>query len=329
MIKRLEITNFKSIRHLILECRRVNLLIGEPNTGKSNILEALGIFSSPYGRLENFVRFKSLSDLFHDENLNENIEITADNRNLEIKFEDLKFKGECYEGERSLFSFEYSYEGGISFSHSEKDSPFKFYRFAVLREFPRREAGLLLPPSGENLLSVLMSSKDLRKMVADIFKRYKLRVVLKPQENRIEVQKEVDDIIISYPYFLVSDTLQRVIFHLVAVEINSDSIISFEEPEAHAFPYYTKFLAERIAMDSDNQYFITTHNPYFLLSVLEKAPRDEIAIFVTYLEGYETKVKPLSDEDKREILESEMDAFFNIDRFIEDEEVREDDMCGV
>jgi len=322
MIKRLEIINFKSIKRLSLDCKRINLLIGEPNTGKSNILEALGIFSSTYGRLENFVRFKSLSDLFYDENVDESIRITADDRILEIRFEDLKFKGRCYEGERSLFSFEYSYEGGISFSRSERDTPFKFYRFAVLREFPGRETGFLLPPSGENLLAVLMSSRELRKMVADIFRRYKLRVVLKPQESKIEVQKEIDDVIISYPYFLVSDTLQRVIFHLVAVEIDKDSIISFEEPEAHAFPYYTKFLAERIAMDRDNQYFITTHNPYFLLSILEKAPKEDVTVFVTYLDGYETRVRPLDDEDKREILESEMDAFFNIDRFLEGGEIR-------
>jgi AAA15 family ATPase/GTPase len=39
----LEISNFKLIKHLGLDCKRINLFIGEPNTGKSNILEALGI----------------------------------------------------------------------------------------------------------------------------------------------------------------------------------------------------------------------------------------------------------------------------------------------
>ena len=42
MFDHLEIKNFKSVEHLELSCRRVNVLIGEPNTGKSNILEALG-----------------------------------------------------------------------------------------------------------------------------------------------------------------------------------------------------------------------------------------------------------------------------------------------
>jgi AAA15 family ATPase/GTPase len=36
-IKNLEIKNFKSVKHLKLDCKRINLFIGEPNTGKSNI----------------------------------------------------------------------------------------------------------------------------------------------------------------------------------------------------------------------------------------------------------------------------------------------------
>lgn len=54
MIKNLEVINFKSIKNLKLDCKRVNVFIGEPNTGKSNILESLGIFSSQYAPLKNF-----------------------------------------------------------------------------------------------------------------------------------------------------------------------------------------------------------------------------------------------------------------------------------
>jgi hypothetical protein len=45
-IETIEIKNFKSIRHQRIEgCRRINVFIGYPNTGKSNILEALSVFS--------------------------------------------------------------------------------------------------------------------------------------------------------------------------------------------------------------------------------------------------------------------------------------------
>jgi len=45
MIKKLTIKRFKSIRDLSISCKRVNLFIGEPDTGKTNILEALNFLS--------------------------------------------------------------------------------------------------------------------------------------------------------------------------------------------------------------------------------------------------------------------------------------------
>jgi hypothetical protein len=45
MIENLSIKNFKSIKYLSIDCKRINLFIGEPNAGKSNILEALGVIS--------------------------------------------------------------------------------------------------------------------------------------------------------------------------------------------------------------------------------------------------------------------------------------------
>ncbi|MDW8041127.1 MAG: AAA family ATPase, partial [Nitrososphaerota archaeon] len=68
MIKNLEIFNFKSVKHLKLECKRINLFIGEPNTGKSNILEVIGLLSYMYygGDVRRFCRFENMTDLFYD-----------------------------------------------------------------------------------------------------------------------------------------------------------------------------------------------------------------------------------------------------------------------
>ena len=80
MFNHLEIRNFKSVEHLELGCRRVNVLIGEPNTGKSNILEALGLISyvghsSNPNSLRGFVRCEDTSSLFYDGDLNRELEI--------------------------------------------------------------------------------------------------------------------------------------------------------------------------------------------------------------------------------------------------------------
>lgn len=42
MIETLSIERFKSIKSLAIPCRKVNVFIGAPDTGKTNILEALG-----------------------------------------------------------------------------------------------------------------------------------------------------------------------------------------------------------------------------------------------------------------------------------------------
>lgn len=332
MIKNLEIKNFKSIKNLNLECKRINVFIGKPNTGKSNILEALGILS--FGRfciigadLKEFVRFEYMNNLFYNENLEDSITIKVDDKILEINFdfEKEEFWGRCREDVvpkpvpvPTFFSFDYNYEGKGSASCSGFEKlPFKFYRFSIKKTFPRKEVAFLLPPSGDNLLAILRSHKELRKLVKEIFDEYGLKLKLKPQDNKIEVDKDIEDIIISHPYPLVSDTLQRLIFHLAAIETNKDSVIVFEEPEAHAFPYYTKYLAERIALDdNNNQYFISTHNPYFLLPIIEKTPKDQVGIFITYFEDYQTRVKSLSEEDIKEIMDMEIDVFFNIERFL-------------
>ena len=120
-----------------------------------------------------------------------------------------------------------------------------------------------------------------------------------------------------YPYTTVSDTLQRLIFFISAIKSNKNSIISFEEPEAHAFPYYTKYLAEIISRDKSNQYFISTHNPYILLTLLEKTPIEDIKVFITYFEEYQTKIKELSEKKLEEILEYDLDVLFNIEEILE------------
>ncbi|HAV42638.1 TPA: ATPase [bacterium] len=311
MIKDLVIKNFKTIKDLELNCKRVNIFIGRPNAGKSNILESIGIFSLPYGELKDFIRFENMIDLFYDQILDEKIEIGADDKCVEVRFEDGQFVGS---GREVSFQFSYNGEGAVSYS---ADSPFKFYRFKVIERFAGREANFLRPPRGENLLMMLLTNKDLKRTVADIFSEFGLKVILKPQEYKIELQKEVEGVGISYPYSLVSDTLQRVVFHLLAIETNKDSILIFEEPEAHSFPYYTKFLSERIALDKTNQYFISTHNPYLLLPLLGKAEKDEVNVFVTYFKEYQTKVKPLAEEKIQKILDLDIDLFFNLDRFLE------------
>lgn len=50
MLDRLKIRNFKSIAGADLEFGRVNILVGANGSGKSNLLEAIGLYSACLGR---------------------------------------------------------------------------------------------------------------------------------------------------------------------------------------------------------------------------------------------------------------------------------------
>ena len=194
----------------------------------------------------------------------------------------------------------------------------KFYRFTPTSTFPERGGSFLLPPSGANLLALLLQNRDLRVDANRPFLSRGLRLGLRPQENKIEVLKDFDDVIVSHPYHLASDTFQRLVFYMAALHTNSDSVLVFEEPEAHAFPYYTKYLAERIALDErGNQFFISTHNPYFLLPILEKTQSDDIAVFITYYDNNRTQIRQMSPDDLERISD-DIDVFSNIQMFLED-----------
>jgi len=323
MIKKLSVENFKSIKKLDIECGRINVFVGEPNSGKSNILESLAFFSfleSPErGTLKDFkdfVRLESMSDLFYDRTLDEEVTLKADEINIRVKFENgifiCSYKGEV------IGNFDDTGQHNWGFPAVPELQFFKYYTFKIMEKFSSKLSNFLLSPYGENLPAILLTRKDLKQLSNKIFKKFGFRLMINPTENKIDIIKEQEEnIFIAYPYHLTSDTLQRVIFYLAAIKSNANSTLIFEEPEAKTFPYYTKYLAETIALDEKNQYFISTHNPYMLLSVLEKAKKGELNVFLVYFEDYRTKVRKLSDKEITEVMDEGIDLFLNLEMFIE------------
>lgn len=322
MITKLSVSNFKSVRQLNIECKKVNLFIGEPNTGKSNILEALGLLSwsaRPKQNLDDYVRFQTTQNLFYDQLLDKEIEVSLTGHHsaeLYLRFENEKFKLRL---ERTILKSIASldYQGVFSGGVNTFAAFIKFFRFKNQSKSLDVTPGELKPPDGSNLFSVVFGSESLRETMKEFFQKYGLRLVLKPQEKLIELQKQKDDLVFSYPYTLQSDTLRRIIFYTVAIASNKDSVLVFEEPESNAFPYYTKYHGERIALDKTNQFFIATHNPYLLSAIIEKSNKEDVQVFITYFKDFQTLVKPLTPDQLSELMEA--DPFFNMDNFIEEE----------
>ena len=327
MIGTLDIKGFKSVRELHLDCKRINLFIGEPNTGKSNILEALGFLSwcAHGGLLSEYVRAMQLRDLFCDGLATRGdwaLKVTTSGEGQEIA---LAFH------DRGVYHF-LAKEGPVFYSgNSVPDTRvnpsairlqpqfgfIRFYRFQTLEKYPSDETGFLLPPKGENLVAILRASKEIGKLASEYFEPSGLVLLVKPQEQTIEIQKQAEGVAVGFPYANSSDTLQRMVFYMAAIESNKNATLVFEEPEAHAFPYYTKLLGESISLDENkNQYFIATHNPYLLTAIWEKASADEVAVFATYYRDYETRVKPLTQEDMAWLFEA--DPFLGVRHLVEE-----------
>ncbi len=83
-LEHISIENFKSIKHLQIDnLNRINLFIGRSNVGKSNIIEALSLFSVPYlwentsKKLSNLVRLETEIELFYNCNIKKNVVITT------------------------------------------------------------------------------------------------------------------------------------------------------------------------------------------------------------------------------------------------------------
>jgi len=328
MINTLDIKGFKSVREAHLECKRINLFIGEPNTGKSNILEALGFLSwcARPRSLAPYVRLEELRDLFYDGMAKQGdwaLKLNVDGNEFVVEAWYDRYSDEfCFGPDETSIFYSGKYVPGLAgkplLHPAQTQFDFiRFYRFQTLEKYPSDDTDFLQPPKGENLAALLRASQKIGKLARDYFTPYGLVLVVKPQEQKIEIQKQADGAAVSFPYPLSSDTLQRMVFYMAAIESNKNATLVFEEPEAHAFPYYTKLLGESISLDENkNQYFIATHNPYLLTAIWEKASADEVAVFATYYRDYETRVKLLTQEDMAWLFEA--DPFLGVRHLVEE-----------
>ena len=386
-ITTLRIQNFKSIKDVTMKPRRVNIIIGEPNVGKSNILEALSLLGGMvYEQMEkfmgSFIRYEEPRQLFYDNLVTNTIKIESDkdvallgkgfntplitylltgakfyksdfarrrqesggtrasnniHMNMIDEFKHLVLTPHAKFIEKANPLFAEIDDNGTSWTATDRGvylsssrrhagthiQPYTFSKStAIGNEHSYR---MLQSPYGDNLINVIQAFPELRKEVANLFKPYGLKMQLRMAERKLEVVKDLDGFVYSYPYSSIADTLQRLVFYLAAIESNNDAVLLFEEPEAHSFPSYIMHLAQSIVESRNNQFFIVTHSPYLLTEVLEEMLTDdelkpELAVFAAYYEDYQTKVHQLTDEEMVRARADGLDFFLNLRRFVPETE---------
>ena len=206
-IETIEIKNFKSIRHQKIEgCKRINVFVGPPNVGKSNILEALGLYSvtqqvnSERFPLNSICRYNHYSDLYFDKNLQNRIEIILNEEhtlsfskknNSTSEFEIfIQTKGIL---EHSVFNTivgEYN-NFKINSVPAEDDLrnseiyKVKYYHFEKANFINKIKSLSLSIPNGDNLLDILHGNSDLRKAYSELLNIYGLKLNISDSEIAI------------------------------------------------------------------------------------------------------------------------------------------------
>jgi len=330
-IKYVNIHNFKSIADLKLEdCRRINLFIGYPNVGKSNVLEALSLFSVPFLKknesLKKIIRLGSQFELFHSALKNECI-ISTDLQQIKIAFG----KEYLYILLNETLYYHFTTENKLlritpypknKENNFSKENNIKRYTFNPNNiKWKSDKTNQLLPPLGENIVDVLSYNPDMENVkvfIRNEFAKYGLKLLLDKEDKSLLIQKNSDDeIAYLLPYSSIADTLQRIIFYKTAIASNKNSVLLFEEPEAHAFPPYIQTIMQDIIDAESNQVFIVTHSPLVVNAFLEYEKfRKETSIYLFDFKDNQTTAKRLSDEEMELAYEYGDDLFFNLQNLL-------------
>ena len=198
---------------------------------------------------------------------------------------------------------------------NSKPLPYKKYDFINLDAFTNSFEEFLSPPGGSNLFEVIDQSDDLKNEFGKLFQQQGLDFVLSRDEQLIELQRRDGFYVVKYPFFSIADTFRRFMFYITAIESNKNSVIIFEEPEVHSFPPYVKAMAHRIVDSEENQFFISTHSPYLLQTLIRELDKSQLSVFITYYKDYQTCVRQLTPEELQEAEDLSIDLFYNLSRY--------------
>lgn len=346
MINNLQIDNYKSIKHLSLDCNRINVLIGEPNVGKSNILEALDLsylswmFAGNESKqkankepvdIKKYFRVNTAADLFQDGDISKTISISSSSY---LKIAELRFKWDDEIGDNIGKQKNYfEVIAGSGFTRFNNDfipiEPIQFYSsnivpYRYMDNIEFHDIGnyidKLMPPFGNNLSEVIKRHSEFRELIGELIQDFGLELNVDSLSNNLFFQRKVSPgVVYSLCYDSLADTLRRIIFYVAAIRYNNGHVLTLEEPDAHSFPKFVSFLADEIIQNNKNQFFIATHSPYLLNNLIENTPSDELGVFVCGF-GKErgTTARKLSTEELSELLDYGVDIFFNLNKYSDD-----------
>lgn len=330
MITELQISRFKSISSLTLPCRKVNVFVGPPDTGKTNILDALTFLSclgwnlGPWDILR-LSKATGFEPLFFRQFVDKPIEIRHNSHTVRLTMQ---------LPERSLVVKPSLQDANVYHLHPEPQSsvhipalsPFRVYRYLSATEWKYQchapeGTSAVTPPSGANLIYLARHHSAINEFFKSELSTLASTPQRKPRfdsrDNTYYLSEDRNDEFVNYHLELLSDSVKRFIFYGAVILSSTSAHLVLDEPDVCAFPPYPKILGEMIAADQNNQYFLTTHNPYFLSALIEKTPKDKLAIFVCSRNADGATISTLlSESDMARLVEMGASLFFNLKEFV-------------
>jgi hypothetical protein len=332
VIQHLAIERFKSILSLSLPCRKVNVFVGAPDTGKTNILEALYLLSRlGWGLpLDASLRLSGdvgLEALFYRQFLDRPIQVslTLDRPPPGLPSTDLRFSARLSGAERIL---EVELLGvataRIGFGGSWPLGLLDWLRYYIYsspqgwqyRTDRLHGSALVAVPHGDNLLYIARHHQRVFDFLKELVAELGWKLKFDQTHKTFRLSEVRPDEIVDYNLDLLSDSLKRLFFYGAILLTSENATLVFDEPDVFAFPPYPKTLGEMIAADESNQFFLTTHNPYFLAALAEKTPAAQLALFICHRrEDGSTGARPLDEAEVARVIELGSSVFFNLDEF--------------
>ncbi len=312
------------MRDLSLSCRKVNLFIGAPDTGKTNILEALQLVSCLGWKLGigHSIRLSpslGFQPLFHKQFLDQPMMIVMDELSVSARLEGDRLSL-AYQSPRGSGSTSVTFQDPVQL---DVFSPVRHYAYASSAAWTYSGGGFdgtrtIQPPHGSNFLYIARHDERVYEFLRDTISDLHWKLRFDNAHKQFYLSEVRKDDIFDYNLELLSDSLKRLIFYGAILITTESSVLVMDEPDVYAFPPYPKILGEMIADDKSNQFFLTTHNPYFLSALVEKTPESEMALFVCGRDPEKgTTARLLSPPEVQAVIEQGASIFFNLEEFLE------------
>ena len=335
---RLRIRNFKSIREMDITLGRVNVIIGPMGTGKSNILEALGMLGrfqtqDPWD-MRGTVRHRMIRDLFHGQDPGAALRVSLDTARVAVVQKGLHYAGygeTCYRpGFHGAFEltagttrFERMGAAACPPGKHEGACPvIRFYRFRDEVEWDRslaaHSANWLTPPDGRNLPAVLANWPEFRESLNGRLQADLPRLSVSGEEGWIRFLGPSSRRTIEIPDYMAPDSMVRLALVRAALETNRNAVVVMEEPEERLAPEDIVHTAERIGLDdeSGNVHVLSTRSNRFLMGLVAKTRKEDLNVLLAHHDGRQTLLRRMPDGLMPELFER--NALANFDYFLEE-----------